>query len=153
MSIPTTLHGAIGHWEGIYRLWFDAGAPVTECASTAEIATAGAGRFITLRYTWTHEGKPVEGFLLLGDDPASGHCESAWADSFHNSHRLMPSTGPLAGDGPVSVRGNYPPEYPGWAWRTELAHPGADSFVMRMFNIMPDALEMLAVEAMYRRSR
>lgn len=152
MSIPTTLAGTAGKWEGVYKLWFDAGAPVTECATTAEIATAAAGRFLALRYNWAHEGKAVEGFLMLGDDPAAKSCVATWVDSFHNSDRMMPCVGALAGDGPVSVRGDYPPEYPGWAWRTELSHPGADSLVMRMFNIMPDGIEMLAVEAMYRRS-
>jgi len=153
MSIPTILAGSVGQWEGIYRLWFEPGNPVTECATTAEIGTAGAGRFLTMRYTWAHEGKAIEGFLMLGDDPAAKSCVATWVDSFHNSHRMMPSTGALAGDGPVNVKGDYPPEYPGWAWRTVLEHPGPDSFVMRMFNIMPDGLEVLAVEAMYRRSR
>lgn len=154
MSIPTTLAGAVGRWTGVYRLWFSPDAPVIECATTAEIGTAGVGRFLTIRYDWSHEGKPLEGLLMLGDDPDASRCGAVWADSFHNGHRMMPCTGTLAADRPVSVRGSYAaPPGPDWGWRTELTHPGNDSFVMRMFNIMPDGLEVLAVEAMYRRSR
>lgn len=49
MSIPAPLAGAAGKWTGVYRLWFSPEAPVIECATTAEIGMAGAGRFFTMR--------------------------------------------------------------------------------------------------------
>ena len=32
------------------------------------VALTRAGRMLALRYAWSHEGKPCEGILLLGDD-------------------------------------------------------------------------------------
>lgn len=84
----------------------------------------------------------------------SSRCDAVWVDSFHNSHRMMPCTGAVAGTASVSVRGRYAaPPGPDWGWRTELVHADDATFVMRMFNITPDGQEALAVEATYRRSR
>jgi hypothetical protein len=152
MSTPARLAGATGAWRGTYRLWFDPDGPAVECETTAEVTAAGGGRFLALRYGWSFEGKPQEGFLLLGDDPAASRCEASWVDSFHNSDRIMPCTGALAGDGPVSVRGSYPaPPGPDWGWRTELDQPSADTLVLRQFNVTPDGVEGRAVEATWRR--
>lgn len=152
MTTPRLLAGAAGVWHGTYKLWFDPAAAAIECETTAEIGATGEGRFFTLRYTWTFEGKPQEGFILLGDDPSAARCEGSWVDSFHNSDRIMPCAGSLAGDGPVSVRGSYAaPPGPDWGWRTELEQPSPGTLVMRQFNITPDGAEGRAVEATWRR--
>jgi hypothetical protein len=152
MSIPARLRGSTGTWAGQYHLWLSPPDPPIECSSTAEVTAVGEGRFLALRYDWSYDGKRQEGFILLGDDPATARCAATWADSFHNSHRQMPCDGPLAGDGEINVRGSYPaPPGPDWGWRTLLEHPSPDALVIRMFNITPDGLEELAVEATYRR--
>lgn len=154
MSIPVRLAGAIGHWEGRNKLWFEPHSAAIECASTAEVRGEAAGRMLALRYTWTHDGKPCEGILLFGDDAKGGRCDMAWADSFHNGHRLMPLTGPAAGEGVPDVRGSYAaPPGPDWGWRITLEHPAADALVLRMYNVTPDGTEALAVEASYARRR
>lgn len=154
MSIPTHLVGAMGQWTGRNKLWFEPGSAAIECATTAELRGEAAGRMLSLRYTWAFEGKPCEGILLLGDDPKAGRCDAAWADSFHNGHRLMPLSGTAAGDADPDVRGTYPaPPGPDWGWRITLAHPTADALVLRMYNITPDGTEALAVEASYVRRR
>lgn len=154
MSIPVRLAGAIGHWEGRNKLWFEPHSAAIECASTAEVRGEAAGRMLALRYTWTHDGKPCEGILLFGDDAKAGRCDMAWADSFHNGHRLMPLTGPAAGEGVPDVRGRYAaPPGPDWGWRITLEHPAADALVLRMYNVTPDGTEALAVEASYARRR
>lgn len=154
MSIPTRLVGAMGAWDGRNKLWFEPTQPAVESATSAEIRGEAAGRMISVRYTWVYEGKPCEGILLLGDDMKAGRCDAAWADSFHNSHRLMPLTGAAAGDGVITVTGNYPaPPGPDWGWRITLEHSSPNAFVMRMHNIMPDGSEALAVEASYARRR
>lgn len=123
MSIPVRLAGAIGHWEGHNKLWFEPNSAAIECATTAEVRGEAAGR-----------------------------CDMAWADSFHNGHRLMPLTGPAAGEGVPDVRGSYAaPPGPDWGWRITLEHLDADALALRMYNVTPDGTEALAVEASYAR--
>jgi hypothetical protein len=154
MSIPARLVGAMGQWEGHNKLWFEPTSAAIECATTAEVRGEAAGRMLVLRYAWSFEGKPCEGIVLLGDDVKAGRCDVAWADSFHNSDRLMPLTGPAAGDGVPDVRGSYPaPPGPDWGWRITLEHPTAETLLLRMYNITPDGTEALAVEASYARRR
>lgn len=154
MSIPTQLVGAAGAWVGHNKLWFDPSASAIESDTTATVASEAAGRMLALRYTWSHEGRPCEGILLLGDDVKAGRCDAAWSDSFHHGHRLMPLTGPVRGDGTADLRGSYPaPPGPDWGWRITLEHPTADTLLLRMFNITPDGTEALAVEASYARRR
>lgn len=154
MSIPAKLIGAMGKWSGHNKLWFEPTAAAIESTTTAEITGEAAGRMLLMRYTWEYDGKPCDGIVLLGDDIKAGRCDAAWADSFHNGHRLMPLTGAAAGDGDISVRGSYPaPPGPDWGWRITFEHPSSDVLVMRMYNIMPDGTEALAVEASYARRR
>jgi hypothetical protein len=154
MSIPSRLASAVGDWTGHNRLWFEPTQPAIESDTTAVIRGEAAGRMLRVSYSWSYEGKPCEGVLIIGDDAKAGRCDCAWADSFHNSHRLMPLTGPAAGEGAVSVKGSYAaPPGPDWGWRITLEHPSPDAFVMRMYNITPDGTEALAVEASYARRR
>lgn len=154
MSIPTRLASAAGAWTGANRLWFDPTQPSFDSDTTAEVSLVTAGRMLEMRYTWSHEGKPHEGTLLIGDDPGAKRCDAAWADSFHNGHRLMPLTGMLAGSDEVVVEGSYPaPPGPDWGWRITLEQPSADALLMRMYNITPDGTAALAVEASYARRR
>lgn len=152
MSIPGRLAGAVGSWDGRYRLWLSPTDPPSESTTSASISAEGAGRFLAVRYDWTYDDKPQEGLIVLGDDPQTARCEASWLDSFHNSDRLVPCSGPLAGGGAISVLASYAaPPGPDWGWRTELEHPDPESFTIRMFNVTPDGVEALAVEANYRR--
>lgn len=152
MSLPRSLEGAVGAWTGTNKLWFAPGSPAIESATTAEVALAAGGRFLGIRYDWTYEEKAQEGYILIGEDPTTGRCDCAWVDSFHNSDRLMPLTGPLTTSAALTARGSYPaPEGPDWGWRITIEHPTPDALIVRMHNIMPDGPEALAVEASYRR--
>ena len=70
MSIPEGLSAALGAWEGNYRLWFGPGDPAAESHTTAQIATVGAGRFLTMTYTWMYEGRLAR-FVYTGPKPAT----------------------------------------------------------------------------------
>lgn len=154
MSVPSRLSSAAGRWSGENRLWFSPeDAPFVSEAS-ADVQPEADGRMLALRYRWSHEGKPISGILLLGDDVKAGRCDAAWADAFHNSHRLMPLSGPASGDGAANVRGSYPaPPGPDWGWRIVLDQPSADALRLTMYNITPDGTEALAVEASFGRLR
>lgn len=154
MSIPGALSGTVGQWSGANKLWFMPSEPAFDSETRAEVSLAAGGHFLALRYEWAHEGTPHQGFLLIGEDTSAGRCDAAWVDSFHNSHRLVPCTGPLSTDGVLRATGSYPaPPGPDWGWRIELSVPQPDALLLRMFNIMPDGQEALAVEATYARRR
>ncbi len=154
MSIPSALVRSVGEWTGQNRLWFLPAEPSFDSPTTASIHLEAGGNFLSMRYEWSHEGTPQHGFILIGEDASTGRCDAAWADSFHNSHRLMPCTGPIATDGVLRATGSYPaPSGPDWGWRIELSAEEAERLLLRMFNIMPDGTEALAVEASYSRRR
>jgi hypothetical protein len=154
MSVPARLETAVGLWAGPSLLWFAPGTEPFACESTADLQHEADGRMLALRYAWSHEGKPHAGVLLLGDDPATGRCDAAWADSFHNGHRLMPLSGDVSADGTADVLGRYAaPPGPDWGWRIVLDHPSPDLLLLQMYNITPDGQSALAVEARYGRRR
>ncbi|HVH38703.1 MAG TPA: DUF1579 family protein [Gemmatimonadaceae bacterium] len=153
MSIPKPLAGVAGEWTGTYRLWFSPDDPAIESESTAEVGLVAMGKFLTMRYGWTFDGKVQEGFFLIGVDDAAGELNAQWVDSFHNSNRIMPCRGAVpAADGEVSVLGSYSaPPGPDWGWRTVLEHGAGDTLRMLAFNITPEREEQRAVEVVYRR--
>ena len=70
MTTPTAaipLASLVGRWRGTSHLltpWTT--PPEHRSDSTAEVALVAGGRFVTVAYTWTYEGRPCEGFLLAG---------------------------------------------------------------------------------------
>ena len=151
MSIPDGLRALEGDWTGSNKLWFTPTDPARLSQTTASVRTAAQGRFFTMGYTWADEGKPQDGLLTLGIDPATQTIAASWLDSFHMSHAIMTCSGPAGGE--VSVKGTYSvPGYPDWGWRISVDPETADAFTLRMFNISPEGEEALAVEASYRRS-
>lgn len=154
MSIPHPLGGVTGAWAGEYKLWLDPADPAIECPTTAEVDAAANGRFLVIRYTWSFDGKPHDGLILVGADEKAGELNAQWVDSFHNGDRIMSCSGRApAEDAEVSVLGSYAaPTGPDWGWRTLLEHSTRDDVLrMVMYNIQPGEAEQLAVEAVYRR--
>jgi hypothetical protein len=152
MNIIDTLLKLSGEWQATYRLWLMPAAPVQESLSKAVVSPVARGKMVCLEYTWTADGEPAEGELLISADPKSQRVAVVWVDSWHNGHRFMLCEGEARADGVLSVLGHYPaPEGPEWGWRTEI-EPAAGQFTLRMYNIMPTGEEMLAVEAVYQRS-
>lgn len=153
MSIPKPLLSVTGDWSGRYKLYFTPEAPIVDCETNATVEKLGDGRFLGIRYDWSYEGKPQEGFMLVGADEKAGVLAVHWIDSFHNGHRVMVQSGKVpAEDAEVSALGSYAaPPGPDWGWRTLLEHSSDDELRVLMYNIEPDQPEQVAVEAVYRR--
>ncbi|MGZ8493366.1 MAG: DUF1579 family protein [Gemmatirosa sp.] len=143
-----------GRWQGTNRLvlpWTT--PPENDSEATAEIARVAGGRFTTVRYTWAHEGKPCEGFLLVGREPKGNVAHASWVDSWHQSARPLTCVGTVGDDGAIDVRGSYPaPEGPDWGWRIVVHAPDDAHFHITMYNVEPDGEESLAVESRYVRA-
>lgn len=152
-NVATPLAPLAGRWRGATRLHTPWTTPAThDSDTTAVVAPVGDGRFATVAYTWTHEGKPCDGALLIGREPAGDVAHASWVDSWHQSAKPLTCTGTVDAAGTLSVRGSYPaPEGPDWGWRIVLDAPDDASFRIVMYNVTPDGEESLAVESRYTR--
>ena len=133
--IPSSHHG---RFVGPNRLWFRPGTPAPLSDGTLEVS---ADR---VAVTWAFEGQPKEGTLLLSGPAQSCRCD--FTDTFHAASGLIMHgyaqgsvlhlfTTYSAGDGS-----------PAWGWRAVLDWSDPDHFTLRMFNVLPDGREALAVD-------
>jgi hypothetical protein len=66
MSVPEGLEDLVGEWSGTNKLWLTPDEPVRESETTASVTLAAQGKFITIAYTWSFEGEPQDGLIVLG---------------------------------------------------------------------------------------
>jgi uncharacterized protein DUF1579 len=152
MSALDTLLKAAGRWRATYKLRDPGNSLSADSESTATVTSVLSGRFARIDYTWADKGKPQEGSLLVGWEKNSGVVTMSWVDTWHNSDRIMVSTGVAAADGGLDARGSYSaPPGPDWSWRTVLSVTD-DTLSMVMFNVSPEGQEDVAVEALYTRA-
>ena len=95
MSVPDSLKGLTGCWEGTSRLWLTPDDPVRESKTTATLELVAQNRFATLSYTWSEGGKPQDGLLLLGVVDDLGATEAVWVDSNRRLHRRRQGAHPV----------------------------------------------------------
>jgi len=105
-----------GRFSGSNRLWFMPGTPAHVSDGTLVVA---ADR---ISVHWAHEGASKAGELVLRGPAPS--CRADFTDTFH-----------AAGDG-----------FPDWGWRIVIDWCDPDHFSLRMFNVLPDGTEALAVD-------
>jgi GrpB-like predicted nucleotidyltransferase (UPF0157 family) len=152
MGIPSRLDRYIGHWVGQNRLWITPTEPVRESATIATVVQAAQGKFVEFRYTWSEEGRPQDGVMLIGQEQSSDKIQAIWIDSWHMGYSVMVCQGQIDPQGVLKVLGSYPaPSGLDWGWRINFDPGDADSLHLTMLNISPQGKEELAVEASYRR--
>jgi hypothetical protein len=150
MALPKPFSELSGEWKGIKRLFPEGtGGPEIDCGMRLTIAAAARGCFDEFAYTWSFEGKPREGVLLLGYDEQASLATAAWIDSWHQSARVMHLSGKHINERTMSVRGTHaaPPE-PGSGWRIDIGVPkveNPDLLSIKMFSVGRDGKEELAV--------
>ena len=144
-----------------------------ESVSAATVAVT-AKDFVTIEYTWQHEGQPQNG-LLLGSGPAAGEAAgeapgtttgevppseapsgagatAVWVDSFHSGPEWMTFGGTIDDDGVVRLTGSYPaPEGPDWGWQIHIEPGDGNGGRITMHNLVPGYDPYQVVEATYRR--
>jgi len=142
-----------GNWSGDNRLWVSPHKLPFESQTTATMTPLLGNRFVRLDYTWAVEGEVQEGSYLFGYETDKGLVSAAWIDSWHNGEKMMICQGRLAEHGAVNVLGSYPaPPGPDWGWRTIVEPAESGAFRLLMFNISPEGVEEMAVEAIYHRA-
>jgi hypothetical protein len=153
MGLDDQLADLVGEWKGVNRLhtpWLP--EPIKESVSEATVRPKMNGQFLTIEYSWSYNGEPQEGLLILGCDPRSEAVQAVWTDSWHSKDTLMLCNGSRGDDGTLSVFGTYTvAEHPDWGWRTEIKR-SSDGFKYTMYNVSPEGEEELAVETDFIRS-
>ena len=68
-----------GNWQGTNLLRLSWLSPSDfHSPSRLAVAKVANGKFLTFTYTWSHEDKPQEGFLLVGFDTKQERASGAW---------------------------------------------------------------------------
>ncbi len=152
MSISREIADCIGTWKGTNNLHLSWDPnPLKQSESGLTVSLKGKGQFVSFEYTWTFEGEPQEGIILMGSDPKTKAAQAVWTDSWHSRNTLMVSDGKVNDDGSVDVKGSYKVEgHPDWGWRT-LIVPENETLKVIMYNVSPEGEEELAVETVFTR--
>jgi hypothetical protein len=142
-----------GSWSGDNQLWLEPDKPPFKAPNTATLTPLLDGRFVRMDYNWSFEGEAQAGSYLFGYESTNGKVTAAWIDSWHYGEKIMICHGKVAENSGVNVLGFYPaPEGSDWGWRTVVEPIKDDAFHLLMYNITPQGVEMLAVEAIYSRA-
>lgn len=176
MTIVESLSPFTGSWQGHNRMRFMPTDEYQESVSAAVVAVT-AKDFVTIEYTWAHEGQPQNGLLLLGSGPgkngpaaeggappsdassgtsagtgAGNGVTAVWVDSFHAAPQWLTLTGTVDDDSVVRLACTYPaPEGPDWGWQIHIEPGDGNGGRITMHNLVPGYDPYQVVEATYRR--
>ena len=152
MNALDKLIACAGNWRGSNRLQDPLTNAPEDSPATASVTALLDGRFVRLDYTWGYQGKSQEGSLLIGYEPKTGMASAYWIDTWHMGRQVMAAEGSISQSGEISVLGSFAvPPGPDWGWRTVITPDDGQELQITMFNISPEGLEELAVEASYSR--
>lgn len=134
-----------GAWEGRATTWFGPGEGFSDPWSM-EFQLLQGGKFVLQRHSLEVQGKPHQGWALIGRDDSNEYSMSL-ADSFHTAGTgLLMSRGRVDESGQLSVLGHFEAGGEQWGWRTTLQVQG-EALTLRAYNISPAGEESLAIEA------
>lgn len=153
MNVLAGLTACAGRWRGTNRLHDPNTNKPEDSVSTLAVAPVIGGRFFRLDYTWSHQGVPQEGSLLLGFERNADKLTAHWIDSWHMGDSVMACIGQRPDSPTFQVRGAYAvPPGPDWGWRIEITPDPPRGLRVVMLNISPEGNEELAVEGSYARA-
>lgn len=147
-SIVEFLAPFVGNWNGTNDLRI---MPTDDYRRSPAGATVSvtAHDFATITYTWSEDGKPQDGLLLLGGN--TGAATAVWADSWHTAQVWLTLAGAAGSDGVLRLTGSYPaPEGPDWGWQIHIS-PAEGKITMH--NVVPGHEPYQVVELLTRDPR
>lgn len=145
MGVYQELQSMGGEWRG-QKVLHD---PVsgTDKVSTLR-ATLSAQAGIEFRYTWEHDGDPVEGRLVVTGEGGTYH--GSWVDGWHMAEHPMDLVGTESEAGLV-LRGQFIVDgQPPWGW-TIVVHPAPGRLEVVMAGVTPGRAEFPAAELSLRK--
>ena len=116
------LLGCAGAWEGFNRVQPMPADPINESASALIVMPVLRDTFIRIDQSWSWNGEPQSGSLLIGYSRRSSAASIHWIDTWHNATRVMPLVGEFDANGVLVARGSFAvKDSPDWGWRIEIA--------------------------------
>jgi len=145
----------IGDWTGSNLLRLSWLTPSDyHSSSRLSIQPVAKEKFLKFTYSWSHEDVSQEGVILLGYDAQQEMATAAWVDSWHMSSKVMACEGTIDPQGAINIRGSYEaPPGPDWGWRIVITPKSGKELQIVMYNISPEGVEELAVQADYNRGK
>ncbi|MCI0691236.1 DUF1579 domain-containing protein [candidate division KSB1 bacterium] len=155
MKLAEIQEHLLGDWNGANLLRLSWLTPSDyHSFSRLSVAPVANGKFLSFKYTWSHEDVAQEGLILLGYDDQQGIATAAWVDSWHMSSKIMSCQGAIDEQGAIILRGSYEaPPGPDWGWRIVITPKSGSGLQIVMYTISPEGLEDLAVQADYKRGK
>ena len=132
MAVPKLTVEARGLWKGESLLnlaYLPEDERVTASASELLVETDNQETFATLSYTWSHEGNPHQGKILISQSDKANTVELAWVDSWHQSASIMNLAGEVSDPGDFKAKGSFPAGDETWYWTIALTFQGAKLFL------------------------
>lgn len=153
MSNINKLKSCAGNWKGTSRLHDPHTNKPEDTPSNLTLTPILNGRFIRIDYTWSYQGAPQEGSMLIGYESDQDLATAHWIDTWHMSNKVMACKGAAETNGSITVLGSYaaPPD-PDWHWRIVIKPNDGQSLKILMYNISPQGQEWLAVEGSYKKA-
>ena len=153
MNLSEFQNNLLGNWTGSNLLRLSWLTPSDyHSPSRLSVSLVAKGKFLTFTYTWSHEDVLQEGVILLGYDAKQEMATAAWVDSWHMSSKIMYCQGSIDQQGAINIRGSYEaPPGPDWGWRIVITPKSGKELQIVMYNISPEGVEDLAVQADYKR--
>lgn len=156
-SLETGYHKQLsalaGEWQGSTKTWFEPDKVHDESPAHGTIKPLLGGRFLLHEYKGSFEGKPLEGFAIIGFHLLSGTFQCAWIDSFHMGTGILFSESTPT-ENLFSALGHYGnwegfPEK--WGWRTVINMQDENNMTITAYNISPEGEEQIATQTEYKR--
>ncbi|HKQ80069.1 MAG TPA: DUF1579 family protein [Blastocatellia bacterium] len=151
MNLTEIQHNLMGDWDGANLLQ---SPNLADSLSTSHLCVKPVvkRKFLIFTYTWSHDGSPQEGFILLGYNKEQGIATAAWADSWHMSAMILPCQGAIDQHGVITLNGSYKAPTGRYRdWRITIRTDSVRELHITIRNLTPEGAEELAVRANYRR--
>ena len=152
MPALASLAACAGAWHGANRLHDPSTNQHEDTPSTLVVTPVLDGRFVRLDYTWSWQGQPQAGSILVGHENEANVDTAYWIDTWHNGDKGLLCRGPAGAGATLTVAGAFAaPPGPDWGWDIVLT-PGAEIFEIVMHVYTPAGEQGPAVEARYTRA-
>lgn len=152
MSLLEIKNKFVGEWEGNKLLILSWLTPSNFLShSIMSISSIAKEKGLMVNYSWSHEDIAQEGRIMFAYDSKEKLVTAALIDSWHMNNKIMLCQGTITDQG-FDVLGSYQaPPGPDWGWRIVINCTSENTLQMLMYNVTPEGVEDLAVQADYKR--
>jgi hypothetical protein len=152
MALDESWNPLRGLWSASNRLILPE-QPDRHASSSASVSFIAKDSMCAIDYTWSYEGDPHQGQLLLSVVSDARAIEAVFWDTWHMGPKFMHMTGAVDDRNVTIVNGVYQvPDSQDWGWRIMIEPTHKDGWLMQMYNVAPDGQLYLGVDSPFVRA-